>query len=191
MRKDSSYLASKGLRVLSPRGMPVDPVTIDWQHASAAHFPYVLRQGPGPHNALGRVKFMFPNPHLVYLHDTPAKDLFKRAERGFSSGCIRLERPLELAQILLDENDPAAPLAVGDFLADEVTRRVDLRHPVTVMLLYLTAFAADDGAVQFRGDIYHRDQAVLEALDGPFKFVPPRGYPVSPIESVADPAGKS
>ena len=176
MRKDPAYLQRKGLRVLNYAGVEVDPQTIDWQRAGAERFPYLLRQDPGPQNALGRVKFIFPNSHLVYLHDTPSRDLFKRAERTFSSGCIRIERPLEFAQILLNTNDDPTPLQVQDLVAGKSPRRIDLKHPLTVMLLYLTAFTAEDGTLQFRRDIYNRDQAVLQALNGPFKFTPPKGY---------------
>jgi murein L,D-transpeptidase YcbB/YkuD len=176
MREDPTYLQRKNLRVLNHTGTHVDPLTIDWQHANGGNFPYLLRQDPGPQNALGRVKFIFPNRHLVYVHDTPSRELFDRAERTFSSGCIRIERPLELAEILLrGKDDPTRP-KVEQFLAMDSPHKVDLKHPVTVMLLYLTAFTSQDGVLQFRRDIYGRDPAVLRALDGPFKFVPPKGY---------------
>lgn len=176
VRKDPGYLAERGLRVLSRDGTSVDPPTVDWASVRGAGFPYLLRQAPGPKNALGRVKFMFPNPHLVYLHDTPSVDLFERAERTFSSGCIRVERPLELAALLLQPNAGWSPAEMTRALADEVPRRFNLERRVTVMLLYLTAFRAEDGTVQFRRDVYDRDAAVLKALDGPFRFSPPGGY---------------
>lgn len=179
MRRDPDYLQRKGLRVLDRDGHPVNPASIDWQTVRAAGFPYLLRQQPGPDNALGRVKFMFPNPHLVYLHDTPGRDLFERAERTFSSGCIRIDRPLELAALLLAANPGWDAASMAAALADGRPRRVDLARPVTVMLLYLTAFADGDGTLQFRRDVYDRDGAVLRALDGPFRFVAPRGYPAA------------
>jgi murein L,D-transpeptidase YcbB/YkuD len=77
----------------------VDPMSVDWSSVSARNFPYQLRQDPGPWNALGRVKFMLPNPHHVYLHDTPARELFVKTERAFSSGCIRLETPWDWQNI--------------------------------------------------------------------------------------------
>jgi L,D-transpeptidase YcbB len=177
MREDQGYLRRKGLQVLDASGQAVDPATIDWQTTLVAGFPYVLRQAPGPDNALGRVKFMFPNPHLVYLHDTPRTDLFERAERTFSSGCIRVERPLDLAALLLALNPGWTEASMADAMAAGRPRRVDLTEPVTVMLLYLTAFADDEGALQFRRDVYDRDGDVLRALDAPFRFVPPRGFP--------------
>src|SRR5690606_6387426 len=102
VRKDMGYLARNHIRVLDRQGRAVDPATVDWS-ASARSFPWTLRQDPGPDNSLGRIKFMFPNPHSIFLHDTPAKDLFNRPERLFSSGCIRVEDPLELATIVLGE----------------------------------------------------------------------------------------
>ena len=173
MARDPAYLQSRHLRVYDRAGKAVDPGTIDWQRTLRDGFPYVLRQDPGPHNALGRIKFMFPNPHLVYLHDTPSRELFARAERTFSSGCIRVERPFDLAALLLRD----APAWQPEKIAGETRpRRFNLDHAVTVMLLYLTAFAGVDGEVQFRRDVYARDPAVLRALDGPFTFSPPRGY---------------
>ena len=89
----------RGSTVVDRDGKQIDPSSIDWSKQSAATFPYMLRQGPGPDNALGRVKLIFPNPYFVYLHDTPHKELFEKDERAFSSGCIRVERPLELAGV--------------------------------------------------------------------------------------------
>ena len=173
MARDPAYLSAKHLRVFDRKGNAINPGTIDWQRTRSDGFPYVLRQDPGAHNALGRVKFMFPNPHFVYLHDTPSRDLFARAERTFSSGCIRVERPFELAALLLRGNPAWQPEKA---LGETQPRRFDLNHAVTVMLLYLTAFAGADGEVQFRRDVYARDANVLHALDGPFTFSPPRGY---------------
>ena len=173
MARDPAYLQSRHLRVYDRAGKAVDPGTIDWQRTLRDGFPYVLRQDPGPHNALGRIKFMFPNPHLVYLHDTPSRELFARAERTFSSGCIRVERPFDLAALLLRDDPAWQPEKIA---GETRPRRFNLDHAVTVMLLYLTAFAGVDGEVQFRRDVYARDPAVLRALDGPFTFSPPRGY---------------
>ena len=173
MAKDPAYLGRKHLRIYDRGGAEVAAESIDWTRTRSGGFPYVLRQGPGPGNALGRIKFMFPNPHFVYLHDTPSRALFERAERTFSSGCIRVERPFELASLLLDSDPDWVPAKV---LESGRTRRFNLDHDVTVMLLYLTAFADENGEVLFRRDIYDRDPAVMRALSGPFRFAPPRGY---------------
>ncbi|MGR8947981.1 MAG: L,D-transpeptidase family protein [Gammaproteobacteria bacterium] len=176
VRKEPAYLRKKNIRVLGPDGVEVDANTIDWATVRARNFPYVLRQDPGESNALGRVKFMFPNKHLVYLHDTPSKSLFERAERTFSSGCIRIERPFELATTLLNHNVNWTPNDITALVESAHTQRVDLDRPIPVLLVYLTAFVADDGSVQFRRDIYSRDDAILARLAAPFKFSPPQGY---------------
>jgi murein L,D-transpeptidase YcbB/YkuD len=174
LREDPAYLAAKHLRVIDPNGGPVDSATIDWRSVRAGTFPYLLRQDPGPHNALGRIKFMFPNRHAVYLHDTPARDLFARAERVFSSGCIRIDKPLDLAVALLDEPTRWDRAALQAAIDSGRTQRLRLPRPVPIMLLYLTAYADENGTINFRHDVYGRDAAVLAALDGPLRWAPPR-----------------
>ena len=97
-RQDPRAITRKGLRVFDGAGREVNPESIDWSRFRSGNIPYTLRQDPGPSNALGRIKFMFPNPYAVYLHDTPSQSLFERADRAFSSGCVRVERALELAE---------------------------------------------------------------------------------------------
>jgi len=172
LRRDPGYLRAHNLRVIDPNGGPISAASIDWSAVSAARFPYLLRQMPGPDNALGRIKFMFPNPHAVYLHDTPARTLFDRAERSFSSGCIRIEDPLTLAVLLLGDESRWDRAALDRVIANGQTRRIDLPHKVPILLLYLTAFPGEHGEFQFRRDIYARDPAVLAALDAPLRWVP-------------------
>jgi len=127
---------------------------------------YYLVQQPGPRNALGRVKFMFPNGHAIYLHDTPSRYLFSRAQRAYSHGCIRVHEPLTLAQYVL--NEPAwNEGAINRVVRRGSTRWVHLDEHLPVLLYYLTAKADDQGRVGFRRDIYHRDRRLLAALDGP------------------------
>jgi murein L,D-transpeptidase YcbB/YkuD len=133
-----------------------------------------VRQEPGPQNALGRIKFMFPNGHFVYLHDTPGRDLFERADRTFSSGCIRVEHPLTLAELLLDDPVNWNRTEIEARLAEGVTQTVNLKKPITVFLVYWTAEPEADGGVNFFNDVYARDPAVLEALQQPFRFIPLR-----------------
>lgn len=173
LRQDVGYLRQRKLRVFDREGRSVDASMVDWQSVSVARFPYLLRQDAGPDNALGRIKFMFPNAHAVYLHDTPARALFDQAERTFSSGCIRIEDPLGLAELLLDEPQHWNRAGLAAALASGRTRRVDLPRTVPVMLLYLTAFPGSDGALNFRRDVYARDAAVLAALDGPLQWAVP------------------
>jgi murein L,D-transpeptidase YcbB/YkuD len=168
-RRDPSLVSRLGFEVLDgwgPDARTVDPSTIDWGRLSADNFPYRLRQRPGPANALGRVKFMFPNRHNVYLHDTPARSLFGRTERGFSSGCIRVERPVDLATYLLRDNEGWTEARVRSEMSRSTERTVVLQQKVPVHLLYWTAWP-EDGTLHFRNDIYRRDEAVASALAAP------------------------
>jgi murein L,D-transpeptidase YcbB/YkuD len=173
IRKDPSYLQRSNMTVLTTSGKVVDPSTIDWASTSKG-FPYMIRQEPGPDNALGRVKFMFPNKYMVYLHDTPSKGLFARSERTFSSGCIRVQNPFDLAELLLDDQgwDRAR---IDQVVASRKTTRINLENPIPVFLLYWTAEVDKDGTVFFRKDVYNRDAPIIEGLDEPFRFSLPVG----------------
>ncbi len=162
------FLARHDMELLLPDGRRVDPATVDWTAVTPRNFPFILRQRPGPRNALGRIKFMFPNPFHVYLHDTPSKALFRRPRRAFSHGCIRVAEPLELAEILLAPNGPQWTRARVQALIDSGrTRTVVLQRPMPILIVYLTAAKdlQDSGGVQFRPDLYRRDPRVLRALD--------------------------
>lgn len=152
------------MQVIDARGNVVDRSRVDFSQYSIRTFPFNLRQPPGPRNALGRVKFMFPNPHAIYLHDTPQRSLFDTLVRTHSSGCVRLEDPLEFAYELLgpQAEDPVARFHT--VLATGRQTRIYLDDPVPVHLVYRTAFTDADGQIQYRPDIYGRDRAVFEAL---------------------------
>jgi len=169
LKKDPDYLRRMDMRVLTFGGEPVDESTIDWSKYPGAKFPYMIRQSPGPKNALGRIKFMFPNKHAVYLHDTPSKSLFGKTARALSSGCIRIENPYEFGVLLLnnDQWDKDRILATVD---TGKTTTVSLDKPVTVILLYWTVNTTEKGDVIFKNDIYNRDAAVLAGLKRPFRF---------------------
>jgi len=173
IRHDPSYLSRNNMSVVTTSGKVVDPSTIDWA-TTGKGFPYMIRQEPGPHNALGRVKFMFPNKYMVYLHDTPSKGLFARSERAFSHGCIRTQNPFELAELLLADQGWNRK-RIDQVLESRKTTRVNLDRPITVMLLYWTAEVDDEGTVLFRKDIYDRDGAVIKGLDEPFRISLPAG----------------
>ncbi len=160
-----------GMRVLQHSGRAVDVSRIDWSKYSGSSFPFMLRQDPGPTNALGLVKFMFPNRYLVYLHDTPSRELFNESARAFSSGCIRIEHPFELAELLLANAGWNAD-SVARVVKAGRTRNVSLRRPVPVLLLYWTAWVDDDGLVNFRSDVYGRDERLARALDEPVRITP-------------------
>jgi L,D-transpeptidase YcbB len=166
LRRNPAGLSAQGFEVV--RGNQVsDPSSVDWSSVGPGHFPYQLRQRPGPNNALGRVKFMFPNPHNVYLHDSPARNLFERNVRAFSHGCIRLSRPLDLAEQVLRVGGVQGwtKERINDVVASTKNTVVNLREPLPVHITYLTAWA-DDGVANFRQDIYGHDAKLLAALEG-------------------------
>ncbi len=190
LQKDITYLAQRGIRVLQNWELDaseIDPATVDWQAYHANRFPFRLRQDPGPYNALGRIKFMFPNQFAVYLHDTPNRSLFKRVQRDLSSGCIRVESPAALANFVLKGDEHWTPEALAEIIESGETRTIRIKHPLPVHLLYMTAWADETGVIQFRGDIYGRDQDLAQALNqrrpnSPPDFVHPfqvRKAPVS------------
>ncbi len=163
LRRDPGYLAREGIDVLSPAGAPLDPGAA----LTLGLGEFLLRQRPGPHNPLGRVVIRFPNPHQVYLHDTPAQELFALDERTLSSGCIRVENALELVRLLLDDAGEWSRAAVVAAAESGITRSVDLPQPVPLLLWYRTARAEADGRLTFLPDVYQRDAEVLAALDRP------------------------
>lgn len=166
IRQDLSYLSRKKLVVIDSGGRVVNPASINWAQYSAANFPYRLQQLAGDHSALGRIKFMMPNKHLIYLHDTPTKDLFERSSRTFSSGCIRVENPFRLAELVLQDTVRWSKRRIEESIATGKTSTVTLSRRIPVFLLYLTAVAEDTG-VMFRHDIYGRDDRLLQALNAP------------------------
>lgn len=175
--RDPAYLAQHQMRVLDRAGRPLDPAAIDWAQyrARPRSFPHQIVQAPGRDNPLGGIKFMFPNEHSVYLHDTPARALFDRTVRAFSSGCIRIDRPLELARLLLDDPAQWSDAQLREAIAGGRTQTVPVRRQVPVLLLYFTAGVTPDGQPQFRPDLYRRDASIIKALAAPFRFAPVDG----------------
>jgi murein L,D-transpeptidase YcbB/YkuD len=159
-RRNPAAAEREGFEAVDARGGVV--ASPDW---TARPFPYRIRQRPGPGNALGRLRFDLPNPHAIFLHDTPSRGLFARAERALSHGCIRVQDPLSLAEAVL-----AAPAWSVDALAAEIeagqTRTIALENRVPVFVLYMTA-TVGDGAVSYAEDIYQRDERVVSAIDAP------------------------
>lgn len=167
-RKNPEYFAQKKIKIFQGQGInqkEIDPKTIDWFSYSASRFPFQLRQEPGAENALGVVKFMLPNQFNVYLHDTPAKELFSKTERAFSSGCIRIQNPLDLAEYLLSDNKGWSKDKIAEVIKVIEETTVKLTNPIPVHILYWTAWVDKLGAMQFRNDIYGRDELLLKALD--------------------------
>ncbi len=173
LKKDRGYLKKKNMRIIDRNGKTIDPNSINWSTITARSFPYMIRQEPGPNNALGRVKIMFPNKHMVYLHDTPSKSKFNRAERAFSSGCVRVQKPFELVELLLKDPQKWNQESFRKILDSKKTRQVNLKQPVPVLLLYFTARMGEQNQVYFFRDVYKRDEKVIKALEQPFRFVRP------------------
>jgi murein L,D-transpeptidase YcbB/YkuD len=177
IQRDPGYLRKENMNVIDRQGKIVDPAGIDWTSYKGRGFPYSIRQEPGPNNPLGRVKFIFPNKHFVFLHDTPSRGLFDRAERTFSSGCIRIEYPLEFAELLLADLPGWNQDKIRETIDGKKTQRVHLAEPLTVLLLYWTVGVEEPGPVRFLNDVYGRDPAVLRALDAEFKVSVPKDIP--------------
>jgi len=162
IQKEPDYIAKQGIKIFHTSGSErteVDPTTINWQEADFSSIQdYHFQQEPGGFNPLGRVKFIFPNKHDVYLHDTTSKNFFSRPVRGLSHGCIRIEKPMELAEYLLRGNPKWTPENIQSTIKRGREMRVPLPTPMPIHLVYLTAWVDSEGVLQFRRDIYHLDK---------------------------------
>ena len=165
IKKNPGWLLRNNYEIIPWKGgekNALNPLKVNWNKIEPDKFPGMLRQKPGPWNPLGKVKFMFPNRHAVYLHDTNERHLFSRNIRLFSSGCIRIERPLDLAEYLLGQQGWGCEALYRAMNLDK-PMRVDLRRKLPVYIFYMTAWIDREGIVQFRKDIYLKDR-VLEQL---------------------------
>ncbi|MBN2857675.1 MAG: L,D-transpeptidase family protein [Candidatus Delongbacteria bacterium] len=168
VRKDRDYLKKKNIRIFKNNEVKSPEISvddIDWTTAERKNFRYRLVQDPGPNNSLGEVKFMFPNQYNIYLHDTPDKSLFQKEERSFSSGCLRLENPLNFAELLLRDIPGWNMEKINNVISTRKETTVNLKIPINVHIQYLTTWVDENGDIQFRNDIYKRDEAVAEALN--------------------------
>jgi murein L,D-transpeptidase YcbB/YkuD len=168
--KDPSYLAAKGFEVVDARQKVVTggAVSSDVLEQLRAGKLFV-RQIPGPKNSLGLVKFLFPNSYNVYMHDTPATEFFAQSRRDFSHGCIRLEKPADLAAWVLRDNPGWTPERIRAAMNGSAPQQVNLAHPIPVLILYATVIVLEDGLVHFYDDIYRQDAALQQVLA--------KGYP--------------
>lgn len=167
IKKDPTYLSRHGMKMYQNNGNgleEVSPETVDWELVDSQNFNYKITQKPGAGNALGRVKFMFPNRYSVYIHDTPSKSLFKRAVRTFSSGCIRIEQPTDLAEYVLSDNADWNRKKIIAAMNRGVRRDVKLSEPLPVHIVYITAWVDEEGVPQFRNDIYNYDSSFKKML---------------------------
>jgi murein L,D-transpeptidase YcbB/YkuD len=151
--RDPGYLGRNNLEVVRA-GHVLDPGGVDWSRPGNIQF----RQRPGAHNALGGVKFMFPNQFDVYLHDTPADALFARVERDYSHGCVRIEKPFEMAQWVLQDRPEWTPEKIQAAMNSGREQHIALKHHIPVYIVYATVWVDDDGTVEFRDDIYGHDE---------------------------------
>ena len=159
LRRNPSYLDNKGYEVTNTKGRRISSASVDWWSVGA-NFPYNVRQPPGPKNALGELKIMFPNKHSIYMHDTPAKSLFKRNQRAYSHGCVRLAEPRKMAAAVLGTSVDHVSSQIGQ--GKNKTQR--LKSKVHVYVSYFTAWPNEAGKVEFFGDVYKRDNALGKAL---------------------------
>jgi len=158
---DTRILEQQNLRV-SYNGRPIDASQIDWSNVDIRR--YTFTQPPGPTNVLGVVKFRFPNRHDVYMHDTPQRNLFETPNRAFSHGCMRVQNPIKLAEILLEHDRGLSPAEVARLASS--SNQIDLKTPIPVHVVYFTAVAGEDGAVKTYGDVYGHDGRLASALEG-------------------------
>ncbi len=179
MRKDRNYLDRNGFIVTDLKGNEIDSQSVDWWHIGITP-NFGIQQPAGGDNALGELKFLFPNGHDIYMHDTPTKKLFADSVRAYSHGCVRVQNPREFAQILLGWNKDQ----VEKGLAIEDTHSVQLPQKVPVHLTYFTAWTDDTGKVQYYDDIYGRDGAMAKA----FAYDPNAKKPVNTTDVVAQSA---
>ena len=161
IRKNVDYLQRNNMEVVNTAGQPLTLSQVNW---NAKPFPYLIRQKPGESNALGQVKFMFPNPNNVYLHDTPAKQLFDQDLRAFSHGCIRMAQPRDFAELLLKNSEGWTSEKVGLAMGQDKEKIVNLPYKIPVGILYFTFWTEANGKPRFFVDIYKRDAEVLELL---------------------------
>ena len=164
-RADPGAVTRLGFQVLDRAGNRVDPATIDWNTVPARNFPYRLRQAPGPLNALGEVKLIFPNPYNVYLHDTSNRELFAHNRRSYSSGCLRLRDPMELADWVIAETPDLTPARLREIAAGNTETALNLALTIPVYVLYWTAVPDPSTGIRFVADLYHRDDELITALE--------------------------
>lgn len=175
LREDPNFLYKSDIEIFKKDqkgdnydpGTRYNPNTIDWSQFDESHFPYLLVQKPGANNSLGRIKFQIPNEFGIYLHDTPYRNLFNKRIRALSHGCIRLEKPEQLAAMLLGDNfnpTPESAHKVVSLIDTKETIQQDLTQTVPVYLIYMTTWVDKDGILQFRDDIYDRDSKISNSL---------------------------
>lgn len=187
LRRDPSYLKRHNMVLYSGQGanaVEINPYSVNWSGINPNNFPFRIVQKPGSNNALGKIKFMLPNKHNVYLHDTSEPTLFKRSERSFSSGCIRVSQPHTLLNAVLENNTRLAPEVIQNALKSTDKKTVTLLNPIPVHISYWTAWANEDASVNFLRDIYDRDRQLMSALE---KITSVKQTPTLPVPTPEPP----
>jgi L,D-transpeptidase YcbB len=166
MLKNPGYLERNNMEIVTKEKnpKPIAISSIDWASVTEKNFPYMVRQKPGPKNSLGSIKFLFPNEYSVYLHDTPADALFSQRERGFSHGCVRLEKPIELGKYILKDMPEWDEAKIRQTINGGEEEWVTLPKEIQVYLVYFTTWVDKDGRVHFREDIYGHDKKLKQQL---------------------------
>jgi len=169
IKANPGFLSANDYLLLTRSGdnsSAINPASVDWSTITPRNFPFTFRQKPGPKNALGTMAFMFPNPHNVFIHDTPTKSLFNVEDRYFSNGCVRVQYPMKLALLLLaGQNGGQWTVSrIKSIIETDKQTRIELKKPIQVHITYLTVWADSDGTVQFRKDLYKRDDALTRAI---------------------------
>jgi len=170
LRKNPNYLKRRGYTLFenwSEGARQLDARKVNWSKIDTEapkKFPYRIVQGEGPSNALGQVKFLFPNKHAIYLHDTPAKKLFKSKERAYSHGCIRIHNPLDFARKIFELDGGIAPAKIDSVVKKGKRKQVNLKNPMQIHLGYFTAWIGSNGQLETYKDIYSRDQAIFSGI---------------------------
>ncbi len=165
--EDPEYLEKNNMRVISrvnSKNYFLDPETIDWNSIDVSTAPLRIRQNPGKKNALGQIKFIFPNNHKVYLHDTPTRRLFSRNSRAFSHGCVRVENPIKFAEVLLSNSETWTKDDLNYFSNRKKTKVFKLDKAIPIHITYLTAWVDNQGILNFRPDIYKQDSHLANNL---------------------------
>jgi len=169
VQQDPDYLARNNIRVFEgtePNAVEIDPYSVRWGMLTPEEMPYAFRQDPGPENPVGHVKFMCPNPFNVYLHDTPSGQYFRRIERALSHGCVRVEKPLVLAEYVLGRRPGWDRQGIAAAIDTSSNQAVTVPEPLPVHLFYFTAWVNEQGEMEFRRDIYGLDALLDRALRG-------------------------
>lgn len=162
LKENSDYLSKNNMELLSGNTI-IDPSTVNWNNYSST-IPYSIRQKPGDDNALGKIKFIFPNNFSIYLHDTPSRNIFNESNRAFSHGCIRVQNPLKLAQFILRNNPNWNLEKLQSSVKNKKTTNIQIKPTLPVYIVYFTAWIGNSGEINFRKDLYNMDSQLEKEI---------------------------